>query len=173
MNLRKNIFLIIIVYLTLQACTVKYSFTGASLHKNDKTLTVKFFPNRARIVNPNLSQAFTDALKDKFVSQVGLELTENNGDLQFEGEIKAYTTVPVSVVIEGSAGEMSKMTKLTISIRVKYTSINNPKYNFDSTISKYANYDSEMTLTDAEASLVPEIIEELTDEIFNKAVINW
>ncbi len=171
MNLRKNIFLIIIVYLTLQSCGI-YSFTGASLHKDDKTLTVKFFPNRARIVNPNLSQTFTDALKDKFVSQVGLELTENNGDLQFEGEITGYRTEPISIVLEGTTEKASR-TKLTISIRVKYTSINNPEYSFDNTISKYSDFDAEKSLVEVEDELVTTIIEELTDEIFNKAVINW
>ncbi|MDO8928694.1 MAG: hypothetical protein Q7W54_06875, partial [Bacteroidota bacterium] len=42
------------------ACKVSYSFTGASIAPNVKTFSVYYFPNRARLVNPNLSQLFTD-----------------------------------------------------------------------------------------------------------------
>ena len=42
-----------------------YSFSGASLDSKDETVTVKFFPNRASLVNPNLSQLFTEELKDR------------------------------------------------------------------------------------------------------------
>lgn len=146
-----------------------YSFSGASLHSDDKTVTVKFFPNRAPLVNPNLSQLFTEQLKERFVSQTGLELVDFNGDLIFEGEIVDYNTVPVAV----TSDEQAKYNKLTVVVRVKYTSINNPKFNFDNTFSRFSEYESTLLLTDVEDELAEDIVKELIDDIFNKSVVNW
>ena len=66
-------FFIIIVVVTFESCGI-YSFTGASTHPNDKTVSVKLFPNRAPLINPTLSSEFTELMKDKFVSQTSLEL---------------------------------------------------------------------------------------------------
>jgi len=159
-------FIPIIILLT--GCGI-YSFSGASLDPNDKTVTVKFFPNRADLVNPNLSQLFTEQLKDRFVGQTGLELVDFNGDLMFEGEIVRYFTEPVAV----TSDETAQYNKLTIEVRVKYTSINKPEFDFDTKFSRFAEYESNKLLTDVEDDLTEEIVQELIDDIFNKSVVNW
>lgn len=164
----KNIFLLTIVYLTLQSCGI-YSFSGIALNPDDKTITIKYFPNRAELVNPNLSQVFTEGLKDRFVSQTSLQNVPINGDLQFEGEITGYETKPVAI----TENETAKYNRLTIKVRVKFESINNSKFNFDNTFSRYADYESTKMLTDVEDELVEQIVEELIDDIFNKSVVNW
>ena len=159
---------VILLILFFGNCGI-YSFSGASLHPDDKTVTVKFFPNRASLVNPILSQLFTEQLKDRFVSQTGLELVDFNGDLIFEGEIVDYNTVPVAV----TSDEQAQFNKLTITVRVKYTSINNPNFNFDNTFSRFSEYESTLLLTDVEDDLTEDIVKELIDDIFNKSVVNW
>ena len=157
-----------IVLFFISSCGI-YRFSGASLHPNDKSVTIKFFPNRAAIVNPNLSQVFTEALKDKFNSQTSLELVDFNGDLMFEGEIKKYFTKPVAI----TQGEQASYNRLTIVVRVKYTSVNNPKYDFDTSFSRYDDYLSTEMLTDVEDALTETIVKELIEDIFTKAVVNW
>jgi hypothetical protein len=164
----KKYFVFFIVFVTLQACGV-YKFTGASLHPDDQTFTVKYFDNKAALVNPGLSQNFTEALKDRMLSQTNLSLTDYDGDLIFEGEIVQYETKPVAITQD----EQAEYNRLTIGIRVKYTSINNPKFDFDQTFSKYADYESAKMLGDVEGVLSEQIVTELIDEIFNKAVVNW
>ncbi len=164
----KTILLAAIFSVLFSQCGI-YSFTGASLDPKDKTVTVKFFPNRATIVNPNLSQLFTESLKDRFVSQTNLDLTDFNGDLQFEGEITGYETKPVAV----TQNEQAEYNRLTIKVHVKYTSVNNPKFNFDTNFSRYADYESSKLLTDVEDELTEQIVKELIDDIFNKSVVNW
>ncbi|NPA43976.1 MAG: LptE family protein [Chlorobi bacterium] len=167
--MRKTIFIsLVFIFFIINSCGV-YRFSGASLDPNDKTVTVKFFPNRASIVNPNLSQVFTEALKDRFISQTSLELVDFNGDLMFEGEITKYFTKPVSI----TQGEQAAYNRLTIVVRVKYTSINNPKYNFDTSFSRYDDYESTELLSDVEDALTEVIVKELVDDIFNKSVVNW
>ena len=46
----------------LQSCGI-YSFSGASIPPEMKTVTVNFFENNAPLVVPYLSQQFTERLK--------------------------------------------------------------------------------------------------------------
>ncbi|MEA2042699.1 MAG: LptE family protein [Bacteroidota bacterium] len=168
MNRVKKVFLFLFVYVTLQSCGV-YKFTGASLHPDDKTVTIKYFKNQASLVNPTLSQEFTETLKDKFLTQTNLELTDFDGDLIFEGEIVQYQTKPVAITQD----ETAEYNRLTVGVRVKYTGRNNEKYSFDETITKYVDYKSSELLTDVEDELTEKIVDEITETVFNKAVVNW
>lgn len=164
----RKIFILLFVFITLQSCGI-YKFTGASLHPDDKTFTVKYFENKAALVNPTLSQDFTEDLKDKMLTQTNLDLVDHDGDLVFEGEIVKYETKPVAITQD----EQAEYNRLTVAVRVKYTSINNPQFDFDETVSKYADYESDKLLSDVEDELCEAIIDELTEYIFNKSVVNW
>ena len=63
--MKKNIFLILIIpiLVSFSSCGI-YSFTGGSISAGMKTVSVIVFENTAPLVNPNLSQAFTEALKE-------------------------------------------------------------------------------------------------------------
>lgn len=168
MNKLGLILALLLITTVLSNCGI-YSFSGASLHPDDKTVTIKYFPNRATLVNPNLSQYFTEELKDRFVSQTSLELVDFNGDLIFEGEITKYFTQPVAV----TSNEQAQFNQLTIGVRVKYTSFNNPDFDFDNEFVRFSEYESDKSLSDEEDRLVEEIVKELIEDIFNKAVVNW
>ncbi len=165
---KKGLFIAVIFSVLFSQCGI-YSFSGASLDPKDKTVNVKFFPNRATIINPNLSQLFTEKLKDRFASQTKLELVDFNGDLTFEGEITNYDTKPIAITKD----EQAEQNRLTITVHVKFTSINNSKFNFDTSFSRYADYPSSEILTDVEDDLTEQIVTELIDDIFNKSVVNW
>lgn len=160
---------IIFVILALQSCSIKYSFTGINLHSNDKTFTVRYFQNRAALVNPTLSQQLTDGMKDRMLAQTNLELVDFNGDLFFEGVITDYKTAPVSI----TSDQQAAYNRLTITVKVKYSSVNLPKSNFETSFSRYADFESTKILTDVEDELTEQIVEELIDDIFNKSVVNW
>ena len=68
-----------------------YSFTGASIPPEAKTVSVQYFQNRSSLVEPTLSPTFTEIIRDMFMSQTNLEMVERNGDLAIEGEITNYT----------------------------------------------------------------------------------
>ncbi len=164
-----KLFAICLFVLILTSCTIKYSFTGAAISPEIKTISVQYFQNRANIINPTLSQDFTEALKDKFTSQTNLELTNDLGDLNFEGEITGYNTKPVSI----QGNETAANNRLTITVRVKFTNAVEPENNFESSFSAFEDYSNSQSLDDVEGALVPEILEKLTEDIFNKSVIRW
>lgn len=163
--------LTILFFFAFSACTMKYSFTGASIPPDAKTVSIENFPNMAPLVNPNLSNQLTEGLKDKFLAQTSLNLVNKNADLKFSGKITDYYTQPVA--IQGSEVSVAAMNRLTVTVNVKFENNKDPKANFDTTFSQYRDYDSANNLQDIEAELIEEILKDLIQDIFNKSVVNW
>lgn len=161
----------ILFFFVFSACTIKYSFTGASIPPDAKTVSIEDFPNMAPLINPNLSNKLSEGLKDKFLAQTSLNLVGNNGDLKFSGKITDYYTQPIA--IQSGDVSVAAMNRLTVTISVKFENNKDPKANFDTTFSRYKDYDSSNNLQDVEEQLVDEILEELIQDIFNKSVVNW
>ncbi len=151
------------------ACKVSYSFTGASIAPNVKTFSVYYFPNRARLVNPNLSQQFTDGLQEKLIKQTSLNQITESGDLEFSGQITEYDTKPMNI----QEGDISALTRLTISIKVKYVNNKDHDSDWEKSFTAYEDFDSNLSLSQEEDRLVVEIIKKLTDDIFNASIANW
>lgn len=146
-----------------------YSFTGASLDPAIKTVSIGNFPNHADIINPVLSQAFSEKLKDKFLRETQLNLIENNGDIDFTGSITNYSVSTAAV----ATGDRATQSRLTISVRVKFINKIDPAQDFEQSFSRYNDFDANLSLNQVEGQLVEEITEMLVQDIFNKAVINW
>jgi hypothetical protein len=155
-------------FLTLSSCKF-YSFTGASVSPDVKTITINYFPNHASTVNPSLSQTFTERLKEKFISQTNLTFKSDNGDLIFEGNITAYGTQPISI----QGNETAALNRLTVSVFVRFMNLKDPKHNFEQTFTRFADYDSRQSFSAVEDGLVKQINEQLSDDIFNRSMINW
>ncbi|WP_299581435.1 LptE family protein [uncultured Sunxiuqinia sp.] len=163
------IFLVLGTNTLLPSCQVSYSFTGASISPEVKTFSVYYFPNRARLINPNLSQQMTEALQDKLLRQTSLDQQEESGDLEFEGQITNYETRPMNI----SQGDLAAQTRLTVSVKVKYTNNTNHDEDWEKTFSAYEDFDSNQILSSVEDELVTTILEKLTEDIFNASIANW
>jgi len=160
------------ITLVFTACKVSYSFTGASISPSVKTFSVYYFPNRARLVNPNLSQQFTEGqfgLQEKLIKQTSLNQISENGDLEFSGQITDYDVKPMNI----SKGDLAAQNRLTISVKVKFTNNKDHEQDWEKTFTQYEDFDSNNSLSSVEDSLVPEIIKKLTDDIFNASIANW
>ncbi|MCD8186528.1 MAG: LPS assembly lipoprotein LptE [Rikenellaceae bacterium] len=152
-------------------CRVSYTLSGASIHPDARTVSIAYFPNNAPLVATILSPTFTDALQEKFVSQTRLSLVQEEGDLDFEGEIVGYTSTPTAVT--ASNDFPAAMNRLTITVRVRFKNRLEPEYDFNRTFSHYVDYDSNLTLQSMEGELIPEIVTMLVDDIYMAAGSNW
>jgi hypothetical protein len=163
-------FLLFFLLLALNSCRMSYSFTGASISPDVKTVSIQFFANNASLVVPTLSRVFTDALKDYFTSQTNLVLVDRTGDLNLEGSITGYAVQPVAI----QGNETAAMNRLTISVTVKFTNKKNEKQNFENKVfSRYQDYPSSQNLSAVQDQLIKLIDDQLISDIFNQAVVNW
>jgi hypothetical protein len=134
-----------------------------------KTIHIDNFPNNAPLIDPTLSQIFTDALRDRFQSQTSLIIVNTDGDMDMTGEITDYNTRPSAI----QSDDIAALNKLTISVKVKFVNIYDETQNFEQTFTRFEEYPSDADLNEVSESLVPIITEYLVDDIFNKAVVNW
>ncbi|MDP4599847.1 MAG: LPS assembly lipoprotein LptE [Polaribacter sp.] len=146
-----------------------YSFTGGNTG-DAKTIQIDFFPNQAPLVEPALTQRFTNDLQDLFTRQTNLTLTNSNGDLHFSGEITDFRVTPMS----GTSDQTAAQNRLTVSINVRFANKLIEKDNFEKTFSFYSDYDANAQLTGAVLeNALDEIVERITQDIFNASVAKW
>ena len=151
-----------------QGCGI-YSFSGASIPAEAKTVSVAYFPNHAQLINPMLSNDFSTALRDAMMNQTTLDMVDEGGDLAFEGEITDYRTTPVAI----TASQTAAMNRLTITVKVRFSNRFDDTKDFEQNFSHYEDYPSEQDLNEVQDNLTPLIIEALVEDIFNKALVNW
>ena len=155
--------------LLLSGCRMSISLTGGTVDPRAKTVAIATFPNNASLVNPTLSQTFTTALKDKVQGQTPLTIVDENGDYEIEGEITDYSVNPVAI----QGNDTPAQNRLTITVKVRFYNKYNEELNFEQNFSRYADYYSSQNLSSVETALVTEITDALTEDIFNKAFVNW
>lgn len=151
-------------------CIPSYKFNGSALNYDIyKTIDITEFPIRAALVYPPLQQIFENKLLDTVTRQTRLQEVDGNSDLEMTGEITGYSLSPQSVGEDAYATE----TRLTITVRVKYTDSKNPSNDIDQSFSAYRQFSSTLLLTDVQDDLCNEICDELVNLIFNATLGNW
>ena len=152
--------------------SVSYSMDGASIdYAKVKTFSVDYFSNKTPFA-PTLGSDFTEALKEYLRSRTNLtEVTDNNGDIRFEGQITGFSQRPMEI----SADEVAASNRLTVTIRVKYTNTKDEtgKSDFDSSFSQYEDYGVDVDYTSVEAELLERITDKIIEDVYNKALVNW
>lgn len=162
-------FTLISVVLIMQACGT-YSFSGASIPAEMKTVSVQFFENNSALVVPYLSQQFTEALKDRIRNQSRLSIVRSDGDANFEGKITDYSIRPVAIQGNDRAG----LNRLTVTVSVKYTNSLNSELNFEQSFQAFQEFSlNQGPIQTQEQKLLTLINRQLTEDIFNKAFANW
>lgn len=163
-----RVFIVIFTSLVLTSCGI-YSFTGASISPDVKTVSIDFFESYAPLAPPTASQLFTEALKDIFLSQTNLVLVQSDGDLQFEGSIINYQANPMAI----QGNETAALTRVTMTVKVKFTNQKDETQNFDTDFSRFEDFESSQDLSAVEEEILNSINDQLTQDIFNKSVTNW
>ncbi len=166
-----SILWVVVVGILFNACSISYQFTGGSLDYNVyKSISITNFPNNAELVNPTLSQTFSETLKDKYTRQTRLEvLSDEGGQMHIEGEIVGYQLTSMAISADSYASE----TKITMTVNVRFYDYVNSDEDFERKYTAYQTFDSRQMLSDVEGELVNEMVKEIVDKIFNETVAKW
>lgn len=168
-NKQQILCLVSCILILFSGCKMSYSFSGASVPPEAKTVSVEYFQNNASLAPPTLSQTFTEALRDKLSSQTRLGLVNKGGDLAFEGSVVGYLTSPIAI----QSTDQAALNRLTITVNVKYTCAFDEKKNYEQTFSRFFDYSSAQSLAAVEDQLIRDINEQLVQDIFNKTLNDW
>lgn len=160
----------VVVLAVVAGCIPKYTLNGAAIDYNVyHTIRVSSFPIRAALVYPPLQSTFENELNDYITRNTRLKTVDGAADVEMEGEITGYTLTPQAVGEDAYATR----TRLTITVRVKYTDNRQDSNSIDQSFSAYRDFDSNELLTDVQDQLCSEISKDIVDLIFNATLGNW
>ena len=152
------------------SCSFKWHMNGTAINYDVyKTINVAEFPIRAALVYPPLQQTFENELLNYISRNTRLQEIDGPSDIDLSGEITGYSLSPQAVGTDAYATE----TRLTITVRVKYTDNKNPAKSVDQTFSAYRQFSSDLLLTDVQDELCQQISKELVNLIFNATLGDW
>lgn len=166
--MQRLFFLLIPLFVfALAGCGV-YSFTGASIQ--GKNINIHVLENRARNVVPTLSPALTSKIRSRILSQTGLSpVTTETADYDLSGTITAY-----EVTVSGVQNtQQATQNRLTITVNVNFKNRLDKKGDFSQAFTRFADFPATQTLQSVEGRLIEDIGNQLADDIFNKAFVNW
>jgi hypothetical protein len=146
-----------------------YSFSGASIPPNIHTFSIDMFQNRATIVNPTLAMEMTDELRSFITSRSSLRENSNNPDIEITGEITAYTVTPTAA----GADAVAALQRFSITVRVNFANNVTIADSFSQSFTRTEDFDSSIDFAAVEDGLKAQLIEQLVNDIFNKAFANW
>jgi len=146
-----------------------YSFKDVSIPPEVKTARIQYIDNKARIVNPQLSQRLTDRLRQKVINQTRLSQT-NSDEAHFDisGFVSDYY-----VTTSGISGQQAASNRLNVTVRIIFKNRLDEKKNFEADITRNIDFSSTLSLAQAEAQLTDLLVQNLVDEIFNRIFSNW
>ena len=159
--------LLIIVF---NYATCKYSTKDTSpIPSEIKTFRVNYLENKARYVNPTITPQITEKLKQKIIGQTRLRQT-NGDDAHYD--ISGYLS-DYSQTTSGIANQNASTNRLNVSFHLIMKNTLDPTKDIEADISTNFDFDARKTLPEAEATLLPDIIKNLVDGIFNRIFSNW
>lgn len=166
----KKLLSLIAVLLLMPGCAISYKFNGASIdYSTTHSISIADFPNMAALVYPPLSNDLSEGIRDLFARQTRLEILRKNGDLELEGEITGYDIAQMAIAADSYASE----TKLTITVRVRFTNNKKPEDSFEKTYTAFQTFDANKLLTDVQDELCATMITEIAENIYNDTVAKW
>jgi len=152
------------------SCSISYKFNGASIdYTKTKTIQITDFPIRSNYVWGPMASIFNNKLKDQYANHTKLTQVKRNGDLKIEGEITRYDQRNKSVSSEG----YSAQTELSMTVKVRFTNNVNHNDDFEREFTASASYETTQSLNSVQEELVNQMVDEITDQIFNATVAKW
>lgn len=168
--MKKNAFALLILLPLFSSCRISYSFRTAAIDYNlTKTLQISHFNNQAPLVYPPLEQLFNEKLTDMFTRNTRLQLVNQNGDMEIEGEIVGYELTPLAVQEDAFASE----TRLTMTVRMRFRNNKTDAPDIEERISAHDTFGSDRVFDTVQDELINKLTNEIIDQIFNATMGNW
>jgi len=166
---RHFLLLSVCIFSIMATGCLHYTMKESSIPKEIKTIRINFIENRARYVNPQLSQQLTERLRQKINSQTNRTLVQGeNADFDISGAITDYSFTTAAI-----ADNRSATNRLNITVHIKLVSRVDEKQSKEEDVTRSFDFDANTSIEQAQAKLNEDILKNLSDEIFNRLFSNW
>ncbi len=162
----------LLICVTMASCKV-YSFKDVSIPPEVKTIRIGYIENRARIVDPQLSPQLTDKLKQKVNNQTKLAQVQSD---EADYDVVAYIA-DYSISTSGVSNQAAATNRLTVTVHIALKNRLNDQHlgtpDFETDITRNFDFPASQSLSDAQTALTPQIVDNMSDDIFNRLFSNW
>ncbi|MGL6022156.1 MAG: LPS assembly lipoprotein LptE [Chitinophagaceae bacterium] len=170
-------FIFFISGIFLYSCA-PYRFNDASIPPNVQTIEFVKFDNRASYVNPQFAATITQNMVSKTQQQTRLTvINSNNADWVVTGVITEYnvtTSVTSNAPIGSTQPGAQQAAENILNVAIQVTLLDNTTQEMkDFSASASLPFPATQSLQQAEQGLLPEIVNILTQSIFNNLFSNW
>lgn len=157
-----------ILMLSITSCKI-YRFRDVNIDPDIKTVKVNYIENKARYKNPQLSPQLSDKLRQKINNQTSLtQVQGDDANLEISGTITDY-----SVTTSGISNQQAASNRLNVSVHIIIKNRIDDKKSREEDVSRNFDFSSSLSLDQAEQQLNTTIVQNLTDEVFNRIFSNW
>ncbi len=159
----------LVFLLILPSCGV-YTFKDISIdYTKVKTIRISYIENKSRFVDPQFSPQLTDKLRQKITNQTRLtQVQTEDANYDVSGYVSDF-----SISTSGVSNQQASTNRLTVTVHLIFKNRVDDKQSKETDISRNFDYSATLSFTDAEPQLLPTIISNMTDEIFNAIFSNW
>lgn len=161
-----QVFMCLMSSIILSSC---YSFKGASLAQDLKTIQINNIRMETAGGPTNLSLTINEKIKEYFQRNTTLKIINQNPDLLLEGAIIGYEMTPQAPTSDDKAG----LNRLTLKIQFSLVNRLDETKNFEQEFSFYQDFPQNQTLSQVEKSLVPKLADQIILDLFNKIAGDW
>lgn len=169
MILKNYLSLLILSAFCIIAFTSCYSFKGASLSQDLKTIQISNVRLETAGGPTNLGLEVNEKLKEYFQRNTSLKLSNQNPDLLLEGTIVGYELSPQAPTSDDKAG----LNRITLRILFKLSNRLDEDKNFEQEFSFYQDFPQNQTLSQVEKALIPKMLDQIILDLFNKIAGDW
>ena len=163
-----GILLLLFICAAFDGC---YTFRDASVPASIKTYRLALIENRAPYVNPQLAPQLTDRLRQKINSQFSRLKPVQGEDAHYDikAEIRDFR-----LVTSGVSGTQGSLSRLAVTVHINFkNSMTEGTKSFEADVSRNFDFNANVSFDAAQAQLQSQIIQNMSDEIFNRIFSNW
>ncbi len=162
----KHIFYFLFI-LIISGCS--YSFTGASIPADMRTVAIPVFDDISGYTEAGLREILTNSLIQKFIQDNSLQVVDKKySDTILEGIITALRDEPF--VITGN--EQVNSRRIVIQVKVKFIDQRTKRQIWEKNFSQYSDYAVDVGLA-AKQQAIQKAIDNLTEDILIATVSDW
>lgn len=165
----KHLVALLIGSLLLAACAVSYKFTGTNIdYATIKSIQLDKIANRAPYGWAPMEAMLNNRLQDLYANQTRLRMVRRGGDLHVSGEITGYDQFNKAIAADGYSSQVQL--RMTVNIRFENTKTSKQ---WERQFSATTQYDASQSLSSVQEGLVREMVNDISDQIFNATVADW
>lgn len=146
-----------------------YSFKGITIPADVNTFYVENFDLATPNAPVEIDVQFSEALRTKVRNESRLKLRDTDPDVVFSGQVTGYRVTSEAP----KEGNTVALNKLEIVVQVQYTNNKNEKENYSRSYSFFRTFPADEDLQTVQEGLNKDIINQLTEKIFNETFTSW